>query len=583
MLCKILENHLKAKNIKACLEAVTDNRLNGSLITSCSDEIQLVLQFLTEDNFKEEFDFFLGCETLLKEICNNSNEDEVMFELLEVIETTASDNIFTSALKGLQISILKQKTSKSRALAYVLDSIYSYVSKLPFPENLIEFCEDEEAKLIESNDEVNRILMMYITLFFFLEPIHKAIITEKSQNIFKDCTVKTKKNVLLSFLFKISGPPFAYLEIKNTSEDDKKISMSYSLQCGESLVTYIASLLGDPHFLLPYIEKRFQKSAKHNEKNEKNIYKMENQIPTLSIAIYYYLILSQKLLPQYTPKIYSKLYIFETCLNLSTILMKQNEGSLIHKGIVLAESLIKQLNGRVVNFREFPSAIIKGFITQLLQVIQYSTVPRNRNNGVTLLKEFIYTFDSVGRFNNIKFILSDKNWKNIHGYVSIIYKNLVDDNLLQSNMSIEYIGNNFKEMLLNFICNLPDGTTTDLMDYADKILSALNVLRYFCIRDKSNKTGFMDIKCNILDNFLKPLRKALDISKAHYKVEEINLINKSNDTNAASNSELLGLSNLNGTNLPQMTNEDKLKALVSAFNTFDVMESLLARVNECIS
>lgn len=582
MLSKILENHLKNKNIKACLEAVTDNRLNSTLTNSCSDEIQIVLEFLTEEYFKEEFDFFLGCETVLQEICKNSNEDEVMFELLHVVETTNSDNILTSALKGLQISILKQKTNKSRALAYVLDSIYTYVSKLPYPKKILEFCEDEEAQLLENDQEVNRILMMYITLFFFLEPIHKSIVNDKSDEIFRDCTSKTKRNVLLSFLFKISCRPFAYLEVKNTSEDDTKRSMSYSLQCGESLVTYISSLLVNPHFLLPYVEKRFEKSSKHDENEEKDMYKMENQIPTLSIAIYYCLMMSQRLLPNYTPKIYSKIYIFETCLNLATLLMQQEEGTLIYKGIILAESLITQLNGRLINFQNFTSTTNKNFISQLIQVIIYSSVPRNRNSGVQLLKNFIYTFDDTGRYKNIYYILSENNWKNIHGYVSVLYKDLVADNMSNQILQPEYGGQHFKDIVLNHICNLPNGTTTDLMDYGDKILSCLNVLRYFILRDKLNITGFMNFRNDIINQFLKPLRQALDLSKAHYNMEKISLLETENDK-AADNPEMIDLSILNGVDMPKMTTKDKLKALEIAFNTFDIMESLLARVNECFN
>ncbi|KAM6218272.1 glomulin isoform 2-T2 [Rhynchocyon petersi] len=114
-----------------------------------------------------------------------------------------------------------------------------------------------------------------------------------------------------------------------------------------------------------------------------------------------------------------------------------------------------------------------------------------------------------------------------------------------------------------------------------RIMASLNLLRYLIIKDNENdnQTGLWPELAKIENNFLKPLHTGLNMSKAHYEAEIKNSqensqeVQKSKDTCSVT---------LCGDEIPNMPPEMQLKVLHSALFTFDLIESVLARVEELI-
>ncbi|CAO2639033.1 Glmn [Lemmus lemmus] len=114
-----------------------------------------------------------------------------------------------------------------------------------------------------------------------------------------------------------------------------------------------------------------------------------------------------------------------------------------------------------------------------------------------------------------------------------------------------------------------------------RIMASLNLLRYLVIKDNENdnQTGLWTELGKIENNFLKPLHIGLNMSKAHYEAE---IKNSQQNSQAASACKGVCSVTVGGEEIPAMPPEMQLKVLHSALFTFDLIESVLARVEELI-
>uniref|UniRef100_A0A8C5P028 Glomulin, FKBP associated protein n=1 Tax=Jaculus jaculus TaxID=51337 RepID=A0A8C5P028_JACJA len=114
-----------------------------------------------------------------------------------------------------------------------------------------------------------------------------------------------------------------------------------------------------------------------------------------------------------------------------------------------------------------------------------------------------------------------------------------------------------------------------------RIMASLNLLRYLVIKDNENdnQTGLWTELEKIKNNFLKPLHTGLNMSKAHYEAE---IKNSQEKSQVVPMSKDLCSITVGGEEIPNMPPEMQLKVLHSALFTFDLIESVLARVEELI-
>ncbi|CAM9205684.1 unnamed protein product [Lampetra planeri] len=135
--------------------------------------------------------------------------------------------------------------------------------------------------------------------------------------------------------------------------------------------------------------------------------------------------------------------------------------------------------------------------------------------------------------------------------------------------------------LLRLVFTLPDGPETDLLQYLDRLMEALNLLRYLVIRDKvtENQTGIWTELYRIEDTFVQPLRVGLNMSRAHYEKELSDTV-ETKKTKAKEKSVASVF--VGGDKLPNLTSDSQIQALHSALHTFDMMESVLVRIEELI-
>lgn len=233
-LVKLLDFNLSSKKFDNAVKLIDDEE-HGKIILSHYPEViqQVILKHLTAENYIKEPSLYEVCEAILKLLAEKCHQEGILFEFLEIIETVKDDDVFTSILKCLQVVILNQNEKKSRSLEYCLNSIEDYILELPLPQELFKNVEEEEEKVLENDDQVRRVLMMYITLDLFYEPVIDQIVASAPADIVFRSNKFNRRNVLFCFILRLLGKPLSFLDLSHNEETNRVIT--YSRQVAEKM------------------------------------------------------------------------------------------------------------------------------------------------------------------------------------------------------------------------------------------------------------------------------------------------------------------------------------------------------------
>lgn len=405
----------------------------------------------------------------------------------------------------------------------------------------------------------------------------------------------TRTNVLLCFIIQLFNEPFAYLDMGTHSqiEGGREIVLTntYTRQCVVKMVEHMAQLLPDPFALIHYLERRKRwpyilpvGDAIIDAPPVPDIFYIEEKAPAVGLSILFYALIAEGVMPAKAPKVYSHNYLFEMGLYMVTELLNTTEGALHYKGIRLGQKLIQNLGSNQLRDNTLDLDIHITFVNNLINVLTSTQIRRNSQNGVELLDMYIGKFETIeARHYHMQRLLRTVSNKKICGYVVTLYKNLVAKEIDASERDAQHkmteccTGAEFRSMLMENICLLPQGIQTDLLQQSDLIIPALNFMRFFALRDRRNLTGFWDVLPDIERTFLKQLRGAIDHSRAHYNLEKRRIQENEEDDQGIT----LELNTLHSEYVT-MNTENKLQVLSIGQNTFDLIECLMSQLTETI-
>lgn len=581
-----LEKCLKEGKYNKAITLINENEYLKDIQLGCSEVIAAAVQFLTEDNFKNNPELFSAGEIILKGVAGKANKEDVLFELLEIIEVTRDDEVLTSLLKAMQVVLLRIDHRKSQAIGWVLDSISNYIKEINLPKELRLKLGEEEEDLIENVPEVKRLLSLYLTLFLFIEPVQEKLLATKydTKSSFHFHGFNSK-NVMTTFLLQTMGGTFAVLKFKREKEGKAK---TYSRQCAETLMHLLLKSCKDPFSLLNIVEERIIYRSKRQQSLEEmpdNIFLIEERTSLLSYAMLYYFIFVEQITIAHVPKVYHPSYLIDKTLLLVLVLFSQEETNLHYKGIQLSKALFNTVPAGSLKINDLFFDTVKDFLSQLSQIVVFSPIQRNRKEGIELLLLVTKSHSFDAQYTLVTCLFNSVDNDGLLGYTIMLYKNILVALFNQDLMAVKeyFSAKRFKALMMQHVCVVKDREKVDLMDNKDKILGALNLLMFLFLRDKENDTQVWDFTVDIERQFLEPLRKAIDLSRAHYKYEH-RVVQESPDIIDESAVEKLQICIQNDDEDPNllMTKEKKLEFITYALNTFDVMENLLVRVNECI-
>lgn len=422
-------------------------------------------------------------------------------------------------------------------------------------------------------------------MFLFYEPICKEVCESKESEIYKN-TKLCRRNVLACFLLELLDKPLCLLNLEKNEEHPTNL---YAYNCAKRLVEDISNLLKDPLYILQIVEQRVRWKTKFKNEEQayevyvQNMFLSNEKLPLTVLGTFYYLYFCENIQFQQAPNIYNKLFIFERCLYLAVELFKVSEPALHKKGLLLGHCILDNLGNSTVPTASLELEVHVEFCENLAKVATFSDDFNIRKISLELFRKYIFKFEDKGRFMLIRNLLSTVTHNGLLGHLYVLYKNLIAEKLSSCDELPKYVS--FEELLMKPICYLSHKVETDLMENSDKIISSLNFLRFIALQDLQNKTKFWDLVGKVEDNFLKPMRTAIDMSRAHYKAE-FERVKNGIELPAPPPSEgeqpKLEVTLPDGSPIEDISKNQKMEMLLQANNTFDLMDSLLARVNECI-
>ncbi|GFG29341.1 hypothetical protein Cfor_10207 [Coptotermes formosanus] len=550
------------------------------------DIIPFVSNFLIQETVDNSPEVFECCETLLREVAKKANPQEALFEFLEQAESLENDVKFLAMIKPLKTVLFELPNRRRQSLEWCLNVIHSHVTSLPVPRNYR--LEGEERKLLDSDPDVRRITKIYNGIVPFYEPFVIAVSLRQPAYLVLgqpvDYEIKLQRDMLVRFILQLLSQSLAFLDLEYHGKSRSAIWF-----VAEELLRFLAYLVGDLMIFLEHAERREAEGRVKRKNNcttlngDEDMLSSEDRIPVVSYAVLYYLVLAERMQLKEVPCVYSPLYIFQRCLYLIVLLMKYSQELVIHKGLLLANAVLGMLSDGSVPCDVLESPTHKEFVEALSKVMIYCQVEDFRKSAVFVLRSYLFKFDVKGQYLLMSNLATTINHAGILGYLTMLLKDMIVSTLNSTVMPPYFRGKVLYDLISKY-CSLEHGAETDLVENVDQIISALNLIRFLALRDRENRTGMWDYVEFLKKALLEPLREGIKLSRAHYKLKLKDLEEEKkvamNDKGLSNKSDVI--ITVGGQQLPNLPHENKVAVIMSALNAFDLMESLLIRVNECI-
>ncbi|XP_025727970.1 glomulin isoform X2 [Callorhinus ursinus] len=542
------------------------------------EELQSIImrcQILEEQDFKEE-DFGLfqlagqrcidegHIEQLLEIIQNEKNKlcnpKELLLGLLELIEEPSGkqiSQIILLLLQPLQTVIQKLHNNKAYSVGLALSTLWSQLSLLPVP-----YSEEQR-----QTDDYG-LCQCCKALIGFTKPFVEEVINDK-ENSLEDENEKLKDE-LLKFCFKSLKCPLLTAQFFEQSKE----AGNDPLRCFASEIIGFLSAIGHPFPKMIFNHGRKKRTWDYLEFEEEEDKQLADSMASLA-----YLVFVQGISIDQLPMVLSPSYLLQFNMGHIEVFLQRTEESVFSKGVDLLENGLLRIedNSLLHQYLE-----IKSFLTVpqgLVKVMTLCPIETLRKKSLAMLQLYINKLDSQGKYTLFRCLLNTSNHSGVEAFIIQNIKNQIDVSLKRTHN--KWFTGPQLISLLDLVLFLPEGAETDLLQNSDRIMASLNLLRYLVIKDneKDNQTGLWTELGKIENNFLKPLHTGLNMSKAHYEAE---IKNSQENSHEVQKSKDLCSVTVGGEEIPNMPPEMQLKVLHSALFTFDLIESVLARVEELI-
>ncbi|XP_036727049.1 glomulin isoform X1 [Balaenoptera musculus] len=494
--------------------------------------------------------YFLILDLLVK-LCNPK---ELLLGLLELIEEPSGkqiSEIILLLLRPLQTVIQKLRNNKAYSVGLALSTLWSQLSLLPVPYSKEQIRADDYG-----------LCQCCKALIEFTKPFVEDVIDNKENSMENE----KLKDEILKFCFRSLKCPLLtaqFLEQSDDTGDDP-------LRCFASEIIGFLSAIGHPFLKMIFNHGRKKKTWDYLEFEEEEDKQLSDSMASLA-----YLVFVQGISIDQLPMVLSPSYLLQFNMGHIEVLLQRTEESVFSKGLDLLENGLLRIedNSLLHQYLE-----IKSFLTVpqgLVKVMTLCPTETLRKKGLAMLQLYINKLDPQGKYTLFRCLLNTSNHSGVEAFIIQNIKNQIDMSLKRT-YNKWFTGPQLIS-LLDLVLFLPEGAETDLLQNSDRIMASLNLLRYLVIKDNENdnQTGLWTELEKIENNFLKPLHTGLNMSKAHYEAEI------KNSQEVQKSKDLCSLT-VGREEIPNMPPEMQLKVLHSALFTFDLIESVLARVEELI-
>lgn len=486
---------------------------------------------------------------LLVKLCNPK---ELLLGLLELIEEPSGKQISQSILLLLQPlqTVIQKLHNKAYSIGLALSTLWNQLSLLPVPYSKEQIQMDDYG-----------LCQCCKALIEFTKPFVEEVIDKENS-----LENEKLKDELLKFCFKSLKCPLLTAQFLEQSEEGGNDPFRYFA----SEIIGFLSAIGHPFPKMIFNHGRKKRTWNYLEFEEEEHKQLADSMASLA-----YLVFVQGIRIDQLPMVLSPLYLLQFNMGHIEVFLQRTEESAISKGLELLENSLLRIEDSSLPYQYLE---IKSFLTVpqgLVKVMTLCPIETLRKKSLAMLQLYINKLDSQGKYTLFRCLLNTSNHSGVEAFIIQNIKNQIDMSLKRTHN--KWFTGPQLVSLLDLVLFLPEGAETDLLQNSDRIMASLNLLRYLVIKDNENdnQTGLWTELGNIENNFLKPLHIGLNMSKAHYEAEI------KNSQEAQKSKDLCSIT-VGGEEIPNMPPEMQLKVLHSALFTFDLIESVLARVEELI-
>ncbi|XP_018586325.1 glomulin, FKBP associated protein a isoform X2 [Scleropages formosus] len=538
------------------LEVIKDEK-NKNIVRAMGWSLLGPLVKVLIEKEEESLPHCLAIFTHILEVCSPK---ELLVGLLEQVEDAHPDSITDTVillLQPLQKVLLKLGSKKASSVGMALATVLSQVARLPVPYTAAQ--EDEDAF---------GLCRCCAALLAFVEPFVQEVRLSLGKGGLQDDELRTE---LLKFCMKCLKEPLMEANLK----EDPDSSQKFPLRRFASEILLILSSIREalPSLLFHHLLKR---------KEEPGFLEEDVRYPRESLACLAYLLFVEHIGSESFPAVFSPVFVLQCNMEYIDLLLSRKEESRLQKGLDLYEKSLVRLEDNSLPVMLLELKTFLSVPQNLVNVMTLCPIQNLRTRALSVFQLSIDKFDMEAKYKFFRCMLKTSSHAGVEGYVIKNIRNQIDFALKPGNGNPWFLGIHLLP-LLRLALSLPQGPETDLLQGLDRIMESLNLLRYLLLRDKEseNETGIWTELYRIEDSFMKPLRLGLNMSRAHYEAElkSVRESRKLRAREAKAGGPVCTVT-VGGEKLPNMTPEMQLQVLQSALNTFDMIEIVLARIEE---
>ena len=570
---KQIQSLISDGNYKGLLDLIKQTN-KETLVWNAGDIIPPACALFTLENYRSNTKLVTTIKEILSVLLETCNSKELLLILVEQVNDPSNDFKFEELMPLIQRCLIRSASPKGHSIALALEMLYTHVASLPLPaeQNL----EGKERMLLDLDETIIRINNAVRPFLQFMLPFADEVSWMNVEAQVVRATSRKQIKELTNYSLRVLNHPLAYVDLGQEFDSPK----SNSRVCAELCLRLLGRLQPDFVRTILVLEKAMytidesvhgDAATSNDESCEDHI--SSDEIPELGLATFSYLVFGEYLPGECVPQVYTPWYLCELNCHLATVLMRRSESLLAYKGIILCERLLQSIEPRTVESGILESNELKRLVECVVRVVTNMKGKELTDRAVQLLALLLRVFVPAGRYRLLHFLLKISPRVGVIGFVITMLRDQIVDNLdRQEKCDASFLGTNLQR-LLQLVFSLPSGERTDLLDNSERIMGALNLLRFLVLRDTlaDNVTGIWDMIPLIEEKYFKVLRVGINMSRSHYKLE----MAKVQETKT----EHLGTISAEGRKL---TRQQQLRALDVAVNTFDMMEAILCQLTELV-
>uniref|UniRef100_A0A671QW73 Glomulin-like n=1 Tax=Sinocyclocheilus anshuiensis TaxID=1608454 RepID=A0A671QW73_9TELE len=502
-----------------------------------------------------------NCQAILDQLVQICSMKELLNILLQQVEDTDPNAINLRTAKAIILMhpanpyknmLLRMSESKACGLALALDSLQKQISKLPVP-----YSHKQE------QEDVYGLCQSCTAVLTFVQPFVQEVKNQDTNS------VATKlRAALLKFCMASLREPLLHVQL------DREANMT-EISPLWNFATEIMAILAVIQESLPKILFYHPLRGKEDTILEKDACHLNE-----SRACMAYLLFVQLIAIEVFPTVFCPVFVLQCNMEYINLLLSRKDESWILKGLDLHVKSLERVTDcslpvELLDLKPFHE-VPKNLITIMIDC----PIQHLRGKSLVVFQLFIEKLNGEAK----------RIMKTSHhaGVESIIIKNIKNqvERYRKSAQEDSWFEETPLISLLRDTIILPQGHETDLLHGMDRVMESLNLLRYLLIQERNNSTGIWIDLCHIADSYTKLLRLCLSMSKSYCRTE-LKRLREDKKIKAKEFKEVSGKRSVQSLivkteMLGNMPCEAQDKVLQCALVTYDLMKSLVVRIEEII-